>query len=178
MATSYEMDKNPILVRPLLLGEAPGPSAPEHFVPLDGRGGDRLAQCAGMDRAELLDGFATANLLARWPGPAGKGSAWDAATARYAARAFELPEVTVLLGRRVCGAFAAAHTWLRGPAMAWGEWRFGPDDIAVTVVPHPSGINRLYNDPAVREQVGVALREALTRPRRRSSSRQPQSASR
>lgn len=121
-----------------------------------------LATCARLQLRELLASFETANLLGRWPGPQGKGSAWNRAAAERAARRRPLGAVTVLLGRRVAEAYARSTCpWLRG--VEWGEWRSGPRDQQVVVVPHPTGINRLYNDEAVRALVGEALREALRR---------------
>jgi hypothetical protein len=107
------------------------------------------------DRAELLDAFEARNLLGRWPGAAGKGSAWDAARARRAASRKPLRGVVVLLGARVARAYDL-------DPLGWGHWLRLTRHAAVVAVPHPSGVNHLYNDPAARELAGRVLREALS----------------
>lgn len=139
-------------MRPTLVGEAPAPR--RNRAALDGPAGDRLARHAGMaDRDELLGSFDAVNLLGRWPGCAGKGSAWDAARARRAARRKPLRGVCVLLGGRVAAAYGL-------DGLGWGWWLRTPRAL-VCVVPHPSGVNRLYNDPPMRELAGRVLAEAL-----------------
>lgn len=145
---------------PRLLAEAPGRGVRRPFRPLDGRGGTVLAGCARLTLPELLESFETVNLLGRWPGPRGKGSAWDRAAAQRAARRTPLRGVTIVLGRRVMDAYASTtYPWLKGAE--WGEWRVGPRGQRVAALPHPSGINQLYNNPEVRALVGRVLREAM-----------------
>lgn len=139
-------------MRPVLVGEAPARGG--NRAPLDGASGDRLARMAGMaDRAELLERFDAVNLLGRWPGAAGKGAAWPSGQACRAAARKPLRGVAVLLGARVARAYGLG-------ALGWWSWVRGERYVAV-VIPHPSGINQLYNSPEVREAAGLALVGAL-----------------
>lgn len=56
-----------------------------------------------------------------------------------------------MAGKRVAKALALPDVYFR--------W-FGFDGHALVVVPHPSGVDRLYNDPVVRFQAGMCLRRA------------------
>lgn len=148
------------MTKPLLLGEAPGRSAKRPFRPLDGRAGALLAKCARVQLPTLLAEFETANLLGRYPGGAAKGTAWDRELAQRAARRKPLKGVTVILGKRVLDAYASTTCpWLAG--IRWGEWRKGPRGQWVTLVPHPSGINQLYNNLELRDLVGRTLLRAI-----------------
>lgn len=138
-------------MRPTIVGEAPGrkPGAP-----LVGTCGRRLAEWAGLEGVrELSTLFELTNLMRTWPGAQGKGSAWPKDEARRAARRHPLRGVCVLLGLRVAAAYdlddLGYATWLRGRR------------YAACVVPHPSGINRLYNEAEWRERTGAVLEEAL-----------------
>ncbi len=109
-----------------------------------GRTGDRLVELAGLgSKEELRQVFNCANLLDYYPGKAGKGDRFPMKEAREAAAAIRpcLPPLTVLLGRKVAEAF-------RLPATPLGRWEEWPDRTgAWTVLPHPSGLNRFWNDP-------------------------------
>lgn len=138
-------------MRPVLIGEAP--CRGKNRAPLDGPAGDRLARMAGMDRAELLERFDAVNLLGRWPGAAGKGAAWPMAAARRAAVRKPLRGVVVLLGGRVAGAYGLG-------GLGWWSWVRG-GRYAAAVIPHPSGVNQLYNSPEARRAAGAVLLGAL-----------------
>lgn len=138
-------------MRATIVGEAPGRRG--NRTPLDGPAGDRLARLAGMaDRGELLQRFDAVNLLGRWPGSSGKGAAWPRERSRRAARRRPLRGVCVLLGLRVAGAYGLE-------ALGFYEWLDTGRALAVAI-PHPSGVNHLYNDPAHRLLAGQALRAA------------------
>lgn len=126
--------------RPLLIGEAPAPS--RNAAALDGPAGERLARYAGMaSRAELLAAFDARNVLGRWPGPAGKGSAWPAARARRAAARKPLRGVCVLLGGRVAAAYGLG-------GLGWGTSRApGSSPAGCWPRPLPSPIAALYSLP-------------------------------
>ena len=84
------------------------------------------------------------NLL--WPSPiAGE---WDAAEARRVVDAIrkdvERYDVVLLFGRRVCDAFDVAFN------VGERSGRYIP-------LPHPSGRNRMWNDPRVRETVRLIM---------------------
>jgi hypothetical protein len=99
--------------------------------------------------------FVPRNLLPEYPGRAWPGDAARKAAAALRTQAGVVP--WVLLGRRVATAFglgAASYFW-------WYEMSFGP----TVVIPHPSGKNRLWNDPGVADRVGDTLQEAMMRGR-------------
>lgn len=140
--------------RPVLVGRAPGPQA-NQCGPLSGRAGTVLAGCAGMRRDAFLTAFNRVNVFPRWPGPApgGTGDAFPPREARERARRMLLVgQPLVFLGEAVAQAFG-----FREEVFAWGLCR---SKMAVTI-PHPSGLNRRYNDPDVRDRVGDVLRRAL-----------------
>lgn len=142
-----------------MIGEAPSRSG-DRFDPISGRAERLLCDLAGW-KDGLGPRFLRLNLLEENPGPSsgGKGDAWplDLARQRAAQMVFAGRPAAVLLGRRVAAAFGA-----RG---AYCEWWDPSDEVRApyVVIPHPSGVNRLYNDPAVRDQVGVVLRDAAKR---------------
>lgn len=107
-----------------------------------------------------------ANLLKTWPGAARRGSAFPMAEARVAADAFleviEIvqPEAILLAGRRVAAAFRH-HMHHRGTDYFEHLELEGRE---ARVVPHPSGVNRWWNDPANRERARKFLAELACRP--------------
>lgn len=143
--------------------------------PLSGRSGGRIEQLMG---SPLRDVFEPVNLLRRWPGKAagGRGDAWPTAAARESAvrwlrrrRRRRDVRPVVLLGDRVAAAFGLrGATVLRWTAAGLGD-RLGMTVVAV--VPHPSGINRWWNDArnarAAREFLIGAARSAAGRDARR-----------
>jgi uracil-DNA glycosylase len=140
------------VTRPLIIGEAPSRTAGAARA-LDGRSGERLARLLGVGLDQLLERFETANLLERWPGPAGrKGAAFPARMAREAAERVRLRGSVLLAGRRVAAAFR-----LSAPYFEWATLR----GARVAVIPHPSGVNRWWNDPANRERAAAFLREVV-----------------
>ena len=124
----------------MIIGQAPGQKG--NGEPLAGKAGRRLAALCGLSLDAYLARFRRVNLLPTFPGKAGKGDAFPLPAAREAARAL-LPALegrrVVLLGGRVAAAFGL-H---RAPLLVWqpfhGAW--------VAVAPHPSGLNRFWNDP-------------------------------
>lgn len=136
-------------MRVLLVGQAPsrdtcgGP-------PFSGRSGRRLADLAGVKHDELREVFALVNLLDRWPGKNGRGDAFPMGEARAAAARLDLSkhDVVVLVGKSVARAFGI------GEAEYFAE-RVG----GVFVVPHPSGVNRWWNDAANEERARRFMEE-------------------
>lgn len=138
-------------MRPLLIGQAPGPATdPGH--PLSGRTGARLAGLFRFDEDEFLAAFDRVNLIGRFPGKAGKGDAFPLQIARRRAlalsRRFE-GRTVVLLGGSVSAAFRVTAV----PILRWRRGALGAARLAVA--PHPSGISRWWNDP---ENVRAAAR--------------------
>jgi len=137
--------------RPLFIGQAPGHPGPVR--PLEGRNGKRLASLLGVSVEEYLSGTDRVNLLNEYPGRAGNGDAFPLDAARAAAREM-LPRlkgrVVILLGRGVARAFGVRANFLEI------EHR---DGVTFATIPHPSGRNRWWNDPANVERAARFLRE-------------------
>ncbi len=107
-----------------------------------GPSGRRLIEASGLGPLGYVAAFGRLNLLERHPGSAGKGSLFPLEEAREAveevAPALE-GRFVVLLGGRVASAFRFGL-----PYFEVGRWR-GSSCLAV---PHPSGVNRWWNEPA------------------------------
>lgn len=157
-------------MKPLLVGEAPGPNGdPEK--PLEGRPASRLLAVMRIDgprggprpAAELAKHFEVRNLLdepmARPEGT--KGCEWPkeeaAAAAKRLATLLELEQPVVFLGKRVAEAFDFRLDYF--------EWSYGAllqvARVPAVIIPHPSGIVRLWNDPTTGVQAGYTLWQAL-----------------
>lgn len=111
-----------------VIGEAPGPAGTVMV-----RSVARISEISSISEATLRDLFTFRNLLDEWPGYAdGGGSAFDVERAREAARA--ISGRRIYLGRRVAAAFAYDAPWF-----VWKDEQ--------VVVPHPSGVSKIWNDP-------------------------------
>lgn len=150
------------VVKPLIIGQAParGNDGKPPFAGLSGR---RLARLAGVgDTGDVLPRyFELRNLISKYPGKAGtgKGDMFDVAAAKLQASLLleELkhmkPRQVLLMGRGVAAAF---HQQRREYLRPW-DWvghRF-------VIFPHPSGVNRWYNDPVNEGAAGSYLRDLL-----------------
>jgi hypothetical protein len=131
---------------PLLVGESPGrynhPDAP--LFPVSRSSGAKLLELSGLPMAQFLRSFRRRNLFREAP------DKWTASDARMAWQELphtEAPEHWVLLGRRVAAAGGFRDTAVVYKAVD-GVW----------CIPHPSGLNRAYNDAGVRAQVAELLR--------------------
>jgi uracil-DNA glycosylase len=158
--------------RPLILGEAPSKSGDRYWqFPLSGAVGERLCTWAGLEPEPggtrygrfywpLREAYELRNLIERWPGAQGNGAAFPMPAAR-AAWAELLPELegrhVVLLGARLA---EVAELGLSKPISRWGSWLSRPWCAAVAVIPHPSGLNRLYSEASTREAASECLRTA------------------
>jgi hypothetical protein len=112
---------------------------------MTGRSGARLAALADVAHDTLLSRATCVNLLRSWPGTnrTKKGDLWPAQLARVAALTCIVGVAgarVILLGQNVARAFRVG----RRPILTW--FPFGHGHAAI--VPHPSGINRWYNDPS------------------------------
>jgi hypothetical protein len=111
-------------------------------MPASTSSGRRLAQLGG-------GALPRTNVIQRYPGRSGKGAAFPLDEARVGLarlrRRTPLRVAFVYVGKRV----AAADGW-RGPYLQWGEHR----GRLVATLPHPSGINQWWNDPANVELAG------------------------
>jgi hypothetical protein len=145
-------------LRPLLVGQAPGPNTMEDYplfpYPRTSAGG-RLAHFLGLTKAEYLKAFDRCNLLPYFPGQTGSKSKEDRLpipAARLAARVMRpllRGRTIVMVGRQVSDAFQLGPL----PFLEWTELQMGPRCAAtdcsglahVAVIPHPSGRNHWYN---------------------------------
>ena len=121
----------------LLVGEAPGRDGATLDDPRS-RSGKRLTELGA-------GGLPFVNILDEWPGPASKGAGFE----------WNSPEVQRAVGRKLDGLprrpalvflglrAARAFDW-RGAYFEWGQCR----GRRVVTVPHPSGVNRWWNEPA------------------------------
>lgn len=154
-------------LKPVLLGQAPSGTGDPHR-PFRGRSGTALARAVGATLDELLSMVEAVNLLTEHPGrrPGGKGVLFPAEEARRAARRL-LPR---LRGRLVLAAGRGAAQALGAPAgMGWFE-EAAVGGCLVVLVPHPSGVNLWWNEPANRRLAARCLRALLgvKKPRRSS----------
>jgi uracil-DNA glycosylase len=144
--------------RLLIVGQGPSRSHKSGIQALDGKGsGDRLAKLAGISRGELMARAETVNVLEHYCGSNGKGDSFSISVAKE--RAFEIQKSlweydrAVLLGQNVAKAF--------GLDFKVGQLSWKMNGCEVSMIPHPSGVNRWYNKIENRELAGEVLREAL-----------------
>lgn len=138
---------------PVLVGEAPGrntnPKAPLFPYPTTSAGG-KLLTLSGLPAETYLRSFRRVNLFDTVP------DKWSAPASRRAWALLGFSEDTthaiVMLGRRVSLAAGCKDQDLEAcRSVGWDNY--------VWAIPHPSGLSRAYNDPAVRARV----RELLVR---------------
>lgn len=130
-------------MKPLIVGEAPARTG-DPMRPLEGPCGIKLAEVFGITYDEYLETFSRLNVLHEWPGRGGKGDDFPMAQARECARQIVIEKrTTFLLGKRVAQAFGfrPQARFLSGYFFPEQEWR-------IMIIPHPSGINIWWNDPA------------------------------
>jgi uracil-DNA glycosylase len=148
--------------RVAIIGEAPGPRTrsdlPFYPYPPASAAG-RLLDMLGWDRRQYLLTFARMNLLAEYPGPS-----FPVARARECVpHAVEVmhPRPMLLMGRGVAAAFSLPQLPpLLTQTVTLRSGRDGPlVPCRVAMVPHPSGRNLWYNDPANR----VAVRDFVNK---------------
>jgi len=125
---------------------------------LGGPTGDKLMELLGIGLREYVRSFRRLNLIQCFPGKSGRGDSFPAAEAREAWRRLG-PNLkfrnVILLGAKV--ADIAAPAWR---AYGWCHW-FNAAGIATFVLPHPSGLNHWWNDPANKERASHELRKSL-----------------
>lgn len=141
-------------MRTLIIGEAPARTGDPRR-PLLGRSGGRLAALCGLELQDYRRAFARANVLERWPGRLAKGDAFDLPAARQRAallrRRFVGGRLVVLLGRRTARAFGLDSAYFLPQRVACAN---------VVVLPHPSGVNRWWNEPKNLARAARFLRRA------------------
>lgn len=181
----------------MLIGEAPSKSGDKyHMFPLSGAVAETLCKLSGIAPLigesrygqwtwALYENFECENLIRRWPGRQGTGSAFPTEIARslafVKAEKGMLDRVVVLLGARLRAVFGLTdfYAWqdhvsvtvddgatfeFEGQTMPNLKNVYCP--CQVVAIPHPSGLNRMLNDPVERDRCGLVLREAMQRARR------------
>lgn len=143
------------VVKPLLIGEAPGRVAGR---PLEGRCGERMAALAGVTPEAFYRATERRNVLDEWPGAAtDKGARFPRLRASIAAGRllahFSPDRLVLLLGYRVARAFGVKLRYFEEASILRAR---------VYVIPHPSGVNVWYNDPANVRRAERFMREVLT----------------
>jgi hypothetical protein len=140
-----------------LVGEAPGPrtraDCPFYPYPPQSAAG-RLLAYLGWTRAQYLTTFARINLLSEWPGPSFPvGKARECVPHVVAALH---PRPMLLMGKGVAAAFGVSVIPpLSLVKIPLAHRERGTVLAEVAIVPHTSGRNLWYNDPANR----LAVRE-------------------
>lgn len=136
-----------------IIGEMPGmntsPKLPLFPLPTTSAGG-RLLGFSGMTTEDYLGRFWRRNLFTYfelWSVPQARERALDAIL-EIDQRA--LPRV-ILLGTRVGAAFGLPDLW------SHGRWATGTE---LAVIPHPSGLNRVYNEMSAIRRARATIRWA------------------
>ena len=137
-------------MRLMFVGQSPSRET-EGLPPFVGKCGQFLAELMGTTQEQMLLDHDFINVLDHWPGKGLNGDKWPLTEATVAAQK-KLESLrgrtVVLLGKNVARAFNKG-LWRY---LEWYEIR-SPKNLAdvvvpaVTIVPHPSGVNRYYNNP-------------------------------
>lgn len=145
----------------IFVGQAPSRET-DGKPPFTGKCGRFLAELMGLTQEEMLRTHEFMNVLDHWPGASFKGDKFPVPEARIAAKK-KLEQLrgrtVVLLGHNVARAFDCKSFRY----FEWYEIR-NPENFSevvvplMTIVPHPSGVNRYYNDPTKRLIVSKFLR--------------------
>jgi len=152
-------------VKPLIIGQAPA-RGNDGKPPFSGRSGARLAELIGVTKNGLYTGdvlpeyFDLVNLLPAWQGKQGKGDVFDMKTAKLKAGILihELnegpPRSILMMGRKVRRAMGVNGDW------EYLEW-FDFYKHEAVIFPHPSGVNRWWNDQANYGEARFFLRDVI-----------------
>ena len=150
-------------MKPLIIGQAPA-RGNDDKLPFAGASGARLASLAGVGESgdDLPEHFELRNLISKYPGKtgSGKGDAFDLAAAKLQAGVI-MEEIygsdrrwVLLMGKSVARAFGMGNREYLKP-YAWSMHLF-------VIFPHPSGVNRWWNNPYNVEQAAGVLQAVLS----------------
>lgn len=137
--------------RVIFVGQGPSQNG-DPLKPLEGQLGEKLAQLLDLRFEDYVDEYARINLNAEWIGKgSGKGDVFDATEGRATAKVLLRGSWThyVLLGQKVAECFGPGGNPL--DTIQKGEKSF-------FLLPHPSGINRWWNDPDNTRRASIRLR--------------------
>jgi uracil-DNA glycosylase len=132
--------KNPTQI--IFVGQGPSQDG-DPYRPLEGTAAARLGSLLDAPEDYFIGCFARINLNSEWIGKVagdGKGDVFDLAEGRASAKVLIRGSWThyVLLGKRVAERFDAKGEFLQ--TISHGQKHF-------LILPHPSGINRWWNEP-------------------------------
>lgn len=165
-------------MKALLVGEMPSRAGDRFYsFPLSGAVAQTLCQMAGVPPQTegtrygrwtwaLYEAFGCVNALKRhqpWSS--------EVAAARLRSAVEDDREVVVLLGRRPQEAYALMTEPATSSVNALEFYKWVVDGNSptgrrqVVVIPHPSSLNRTYNDPTERRRAGKILCEAMDKAR-------------
>lgn len=124
-------------MRPLLIGQSPSANGSPHAFKGDGSSARRLREMLG---ADVLKRFDAINLLSRYP-----GTVFPVALARASAddmlHGMRSRPFALLAGRLVAESFGVG-------GVEYFSWSMVRGVVRCAVIPHPSGLNRWWNDAA------------------------------
>ena len=129
----------------LLIGQAPGRRG-DSTEPLQGRIGEKLTALFGLNEQQYLEQFDRMNVLDFWPGRSGKGDKFPIHDAKRMAS----NKSANLSGRRILfiGIATASAFGFEYAPLKWRKFNGG----RAAILPHPSGVNRWWNDPGNRKR--------------------------
>jgi len=142
----------------VLIGQAPGKDG-NPSVPLVGRPTRFLSKISGVKEEDILSATERMNVLDFFPGKNGKGDRFPMPEAREAAKAKALTlegKRVVMLGMNVRKAFG-----VKTKLFEWGTVKVNGSVFHAGVIPHPSGINTLWNEEWVRRRARRFLRKVI-----------------
>lgn len=155
--------------QPLLIGQAPARGLRRGSRAFAAGGSARhLAKLAGVTLDELHSRVTAVNVLRRWPGKSAKGDRFPIDSARRAARRmmtgtdYGACDRVIFAGQGVVRAFARNPKWARELIAQPCVWLASAFDVrAYAYLPHPSGVNRWYNEQSNRDLASRFLRDLM-----------------
>ncbi len=132
----------------LLIGQAPNEHGDPRR-PLEGKLGEKLCRLFGCSWAEYCRSTQRFNVLPGWPGKQGNGDRFPRALAIQNARrmVWSFADCAVLF----VGVATASVFKIKQPALRWKRRQLQDGGFyQAAVLPHPSGVNRWWNEPSHR----------------------------
>jgi len=131
----------------MLIGQAPNKTG-DPGVPLEGRAGKKIAELFRISFEEYLVRTHRTNIFPRFQGKVGKGDRFPVDKAKKLVERLIVPKdvaLVLLVGKNVASAFGIRDADYFDRRFLWSS---GNDArvIEARIVPHPSGINRWWND--------------------------------
>lgn len=151
--------------RVLLIGQAPS-AATNPDLPLYPHNrscaGGRLVEFFGITKGEYLNSYDRCNLLPFYPGKSGRGDRFPMREARLCASAvspFLSGRVVIFVGRSVATAFGYDKRVI--DFFTWRERTRRGSPFTFGLIPHPSGLNRVFNSTESRVRAKRFHAEAM-----------------